>query len=189
MTQRKRISTRSLATRLGIAAVCMFGFGFALVPLYDVFCEVVGIRTPLEASDAAEIIERPEASRTIKLELLASTGNNAPWEFAPLQDSLEVQTGIIQNTEFFAKNLAPRAIDGIATPDVRPAEAGRYFKKIECFCFSEQHFAEGEERNLAVRFYIDPELPAHIDTITLAYTLFEKKSAVASNSNNETQTF
>lgn len=189
MTQLKETSTRSLAIRLGIAAVCMFGFGFALVPLYDVFCEVIGIRIPLEASAAAEIVERPEASRTIKLELLASTGNSAPWEFGPVQDSLEVQTGIIQNTEYFAKNLAPRAINGVATPDVRPAEAGRYFKKIECFCFSEQQFAEGEERNLAVRFYIDPELPAHIDTITLAYTLFEKETEVASNSNNTTQTY
>jgi len=189
MTDNKHNSTLNLATRLGIAAVCMFGFGFALVPLYDVFCEVIGIRAPVVAADAAEIVERPEASRSIRLELLASTGNNAPWEFSPVNDSLEVQTGIIQNTEYFAKNLAPRAINGVATPDVRPTEAGRYFKKIECFCFSEQHFAEGEERNLAVRFYIDPELPKHIDTITLAYTLFEKQPDVASNSNTTTQTY
>ncbi len=189
MSNQQHNETRSLAMRLGMAAVCMFGFGFALVPLYDVFCEVVGIRTAIEANAEDTIVERPEASRTIRLELLASTGNSAPWEFSPVSDTLEVSTGLIQETEFYAKNLAPRGITGTATPDVRPAEAGRYFKKIECFCFTEQSFAEGEARNMPVRFYIDPDLPAHIDTITLAYTLYEKPSAVASNSDTATQTY
>jgi cytochrome c oxidase assembly protein subunit 11 len=166
----------------------MFGFGFAMVPLYDVFCEVTGIRSPIEISTADMIVEQPE-SRTVTLELLASTGNSAPWEFGPVNDSINVQTGLIQNVNYFARNLAPNAISGIATPDVRPAEAARYFKKIECFCFSEQHFALGEERLLAVRFYIEPDLPEHIDTITLAYTLYEKPSTVASNSTNPKNTY
>lgn len=181
MTRHAHISTRNLALRLGIAAVCMFGFGFALVPLYDVFCQVTGIRAPIEASAADTIVERPQ-SRHVTLELLGSTGNSAPWEFGPVEDSVDVQTGTIQNVDYFARNLAPNAISGVATPDVRPAEAARYFKKIECFCFSQQDFALGEERLLPVRFYIDPDLPAHIDTITLAYTLFEKPKAVASSS-------
>lgn len=177
MMKTPKNSITNMAARLALAAVLMFGFGFALVPLYDIFCEVTGIRTAITASSVADITERPEASRTVRLQLLASTGNSAPWEFAPVADSIEVQTGLLQETAYFAKNLSGRSITGTATPDVTPREAGRYLKKIECFCFTEQHFAEGEARNMPVRFYIEPDLPAHIDTITLAYTLHEKPAA------------
>jgi cytochrome c oxidase assembly protein subunit 11 len=171
---------KSLVIRLGLSACAMFAFGFALVPLYDIFCEVTGIRIPIEATAAASITEEPARSRTITLELLGNTNDGAPWEFHPLKDQIEVQTGLMQDTEFYARNMRPSAIKGIATPDIRPAEAGKYFRKIECFCFDEQDFEAGEARNLGVRFYVDPDLPEHIDTITLSYTLFEKKS-LASN--------
>ena len=175
MKARQQPDNRSLGLRLGMAATAMFAFGFALVPLYDIFCEVTGIRIPIEATDLADISEQPEKGRRITLQLLASTNNGAPWEFYPVNDSIEVQTGLLQDTEFFARNLSNTAMDGIATPDIRPAEAAKYFRKIECFCFSEQHFEAGEARNLAVRFYVEPDLPAHIDTITLGYTLFAKQ--------------
>jgi len=175
-----KTSNGSLVIRLGLTACAMFAFGFAMVPLYDIFCEVTGIRIPIKVSEAASITDEPERSRTITLELLGNTNNGAPWEFHPLSDSLEVQTGLMQDTEFFARNLSTAAIRGVATPDIRPAEAGRYFRKVECFCFDEQDFAAGEARNLSVKFYVDPDLPEHIDTITLSYTLFEKQS-LASN--------
>jgi len=181
MTDQQQPSIRNLGTRLAIAAVAMFAFGFALVPLYDIFCEITGIRIPIEASELANITEQPEASRTITLQLLANTNNNAPWEFRPVSDSIEVQTGLLQDTEFYARNLSSRALDGVATPDVRPAEAGKYLQKVECFCFSEQHFEAGEERNMPVRFFIKPDLPAHIDTITLSYTLFAKQKVASIN--------
>jgi len=190
---RKPASIRNLALRLGAAAVVMFGFGFALVPLYDIFCEVTGIRTEIRASDEGQIIEQPGQSRTVTLQLLASTSNSAPWEFHPVADSIEVPTGLLQTTEYFAKNLSGRDIIGTATPDVAPREAGRYLKKVECFCFTEQQFAEGEGRNMPVRFFIEPDLPAHIDTITLSYTLHEKPAAAdngqlaSSETNNATQ--
>lgn len=173
---------KGLVTRLVLAAGTMFLFGFALVPLYDIFCEVTGIRIPIVAADAATIAETSEAavSRDIKLLLLANTQAGAPLEFYPLQDTLDVTTGRIQETQFYAHNLSASALTGIATPDIRPAEAGRYIRKIECFCFNDQPFAAGEERELNVRFYVDSELPAHIDSITLSYTLFEKQQ-VASN--------
>lgn len=174
-----RTARTAMAVRLGVAAVCMFGFGFALVPLYDVFCEVVGIRTTIETSTAEALVERPAESRTVTLELLANTGNSAPWEFRPVADTIEVQTGLLQDTEYFAQNLSGRALTAVATPDVRPIEAAQYFRKIECFCFTEQAFAVDESRSLPVKFYVDPDLPAHIDRITLAYTLFENP-AVAS---------
>lgn len=177
----KQPTNINLALRLSFAAVCMFGFGFAMVPLYDVFCEVVGIRAPIAAIDSGDVHEQPERSRTITLELLANTGNSAPWEFRPVQDRIQVQTGLIQNTEYTARSLSAFSLQGVATPDVRPVEAARYFRKIECFCFTEQDFAVGEERNLAVIFYVDPDLPAHIDTITLSYTLFEKPRMASIN--------
>jgi cytochrome c oxidase assembly protein subunit 11 len=180
MIDRRKIGSTSLVIRLGLTACAMFAFGFALVPLYDIFCEVTGIRFPIEATEAATITEEPALSRTITLELLANTNSGAPWEFHPLNDTIEVQTGLMQDTEYFARNLSTAAIQGVATPDIRPAEAGKYFRKVECFCFNEQDFAAGEARNLGVKFFVDPALPEHIDTITLSYTLFEKKS-LASN--------
>jgi cytochrome c oxidase assembly protein subunit 11 len=166
---------KGLVARLALASGAMFAFGFALVPLYEVFCEVTGIRIPIEASDAAEIRESAVASRDVKLVLLATTQTGAPLEFHPLKDTISVATGRIEETQFVARNLTQSALTGIATPDIRPAEAARYIRKIECFCFNDQPFAAGEERELNVKFYVDPELPAYIDTITLAYTLFEKQ--------------
>jgi len=173
---------RGLVLRLTLAACGMFLFGFALVPLYDIFCEVTGIRIPIEASSAANLADKAgtTAPRNIKLLLLATTQAGAPLELEPLHDSIEVMTGRIEDTQFRARNLSSAAITGIATPDIRPAEAGRYLHKIECFCFSDQPFAGGEERELNVKFYVDADLPAYIDNITLSYTLFEKQQ-VASN--------
>ena len=180
MNRATKPGNRSLVIRLGLTACAMFAFGFALVPLYDIFCEVTGIRIPIKVSEAAGITEEPGRSRTITLELLGNTNSGAPWEFHPLSDKVEVRTGLMQDTEFFARNLSMAAIKGVATPDIRPVEAGKYFRKVECFCFDEQDFAAGEARNLSVKFYVDPDLPEHIDTITLSYTLFEKQS-LASN--------
>jgi len=160
----------------------MFGFGFALVPLYDVFCEVVGIRAPIEATAEDQIVEQPAAARVITLELLASTGNGAPWEFAPAADSIEITTGAIHDAEYFARNLSGRNLTAVITPDVRPPEAAQYLRKIECFCFTEQPFTVDEARSLPVRFIIEPELPDHIDRVTLAYTLFEKPGVEANAS-------
>jgi cytochrome c oxidase assembly protein subunit 11 len=181
MTAHEHQENRSLVTRLLLAAVAMFAFGFALVPLYDIFCEVTGIRSPIVASEADSITEQPELSRTIRLEMLASTNGGAPWEFTPVNDSAEVQTGIMQDISYSAHNLSGQKIIGIATPDIRPSEAAKYFRKIECFCFNEQKFSIDEKRDLLVRFYIEPDLPAHIDTITLAYTLFAKPETLANN--------
>jgi cytochrome c oxidase assembly protein subunit 11 len=171
-----------LVTRLALTSCAMFLFGFALVPLYDIFCEITGIRIPIEASAVDSITESTDTAvtRDIKLLLLANTQTGTPLEFRPLNDIIDVPTGRIQETRFIARNLSKSAVTGIATPDIRPAEAGRYIRKLECFCFNDQLFAAGEERELNVRFYVDPELPAHIDSITLSYTLFEKQQ-VATN--------
>ncbi len=162
---------RKLAGQLVLLAVAMFGFGFLLVPLYDVFCDLTGLggRT---ANTQARVEERPDESRTVRVEFVASLGQYAPWEFRPAVSHLQVHPGKLYKTAFYARNLANQALVGHATPSVAPGRAARFFKKTECFCFTPQAFAANQERDMPVVFIIDPELPAHIDTVTLSYTFY-----------------
>ena len=162
---------RRLSLKLGALTVAMFGFGYALVPIYDVFCDVTGSggRTaPAEQS----VVERPDETRSVRLEFVASVNRTAPFEFHPTQSSLEVTPGRIYETAYFARNLSAAQIVARAVPSVAPGLAANHLKKIECFCFTEQSFAAGEGRDLGVSFMIDPELPDHIDTLTLSYALY-----------------
>ena len=162
---------RILSVKLGIIAVAMFGFGFALVPIYSVFCEITGFggRT---ASTAETVVEHPVAGRSVRLEFVASVDRGAPFEFRPTESSMEVEPGRLYETAYFARNLQSVAIVGQAVPSVAPGRAAEYFRKIECFCFTEQGFEPGEGRELGVTFMVDPELPARIDTLTLSYAMF-----------------
>jgi len=160
-----------LSLKLVVLAVAMFGFGFALVPIYDVFCEVTGFggRT---ATVAASVVENPVAGRSVRLEFVASVDRAAPFEFRPTQSSIEVEPGRLYDTSYFAKNLLGEPMVGQAVPSVAPGQAAAYLRKVECFCFTEQAFAPGEGRDLGVTFMVDPALPAHIDTLTLSYALY-----------------
>lgn len=160
-----------LTLKLAVLAVAMFGFGFALVPAYKVFCDVTGLggRT---AAAAQAVIEQPDTDRSVRLEFLASVDRRAPFEFRPSVGSIEVQPGRIYETTYFARNLRDTSIVSQAVPSVAPGTAADFLKKIECFCFTQQEFGPGEGRELGVTFMIDPGLPAHIDTLTLSYALF-----------------
>ena len=161
----------NLSLKLLLLAVAMFGFGFALVPIYDVFCEITGFggRT---ATAAATVVEAPVIDRSVRLEFVASVDRAAPFEFKPMQSSMEIQPGRLYDTAYFARNLRSEPSVGQAVPSVAPGQAAGYLKKVECFCFTEQAFAAGEGRELGVTFMIDPALPAHIDTLTLSYAMF-----------------
>jgi len=163
---------KPLALRLVIIAVAMFGFGFLLVPLYDVFCAVTGIRTTIEQTAEADLSESDAMPRTITVEMVANRNNSAPWEFRPDEFKKQVDTGTLYETTYYAKNLKAQALTATATPDIRPVEAAKYFKKIECFCFSKQDFEANEIKHMPIRFVVDKDLPEHIDTITLSYTLY-----------------
>jgi cytochrome c oxidase assembly protein subunit 11 len=160
-----------LSLKLLLIAVAMFGFGFALVPIYNVFCEITGLggRT---AATAATVVEAPVAGRSVRLEFVASVDRSAPFEFRPAQSSMEIQPGRLYDTTYLAKNLTNDAIVGQAVPSVAPGQAADHLKKVECFCFTEQAFGARESRELGVSFMVDPALPAHIDTLTLSYALF-----------------
>ena len=168
---------RGLAGRLVLMAAASFAFGFALVPLYDVICEVTGVGSRdalLRAGSAAGL--SPVADRKVIVEFTASVPAGG-WTFEPVTPSMEVEPGRLYETHYRARNLASGETTGQAVPSVAPMRAARYFVKTECFCFTPQHFAGGEERELAVRFMVDRELPASIDRLTLSYAFYDLAQA------------
>jgi cytochrome c oxidase assembly protein subunit 11 len=168
----ERLTTRSLTGRLLLLTGAMFGFGYLLVPAYDVFCEITGFGgrtndTPAVAAAA------PVESRTVDLEFVTTVNESAPWQFRAKADSMSVHPGAIYEATFLAENLADRDKTAQAIPSVAPQTAAQYFKKLECFCFTTQDFKAKESRDLMVRFIVDPDLPDYVDTITLSYTIFD----------------
>ncbi|MDH5183501.1 MAG: cytochrome c oxidase assembly protein [Gammaproteobacteria bacterium] len=185
----KQVNTR-LMRKLLIAAVAMFGFGFALVPLYNVMCDVLGLngrflaieQGTYDASKARSIITTVDETRTVTVEFLANTDRNAPWEFRSMIRSMRLHPGEIKEVNYFAKNLSARDIVAHAVPSLTPGRAVKYFTKMECFCFTKQAFKAGEEKLMPLRFFVDPNLPKDVKTITLAYTFFESKQQTKKNS-------
>mgnify|MGYP003675330501 CR=1 FL=1 len=165
-------NNRSLTLRLLVLTAAMFGFGFLLVPLYDVFCEITGFagRTNTEA---AQVTEAPDESRTVRIEFNTMVNEYAPWEFSADAKSMEVHPGQMYYATFTAKNLLNKTKVAQAVPSVAPIAAADHFKKIECFCFTSQEFAGHEERAMPLQFIVDPDLPEYVDTITLQYTFFD----------------
>jgi len=159
--------------RLTAATVAMFGFGFALVPLYGALCDLVGFngRTSGMAL-ASDVIENPQ-DRTVTVEFVTTVNGGRPWKFAAAQQRIQVQPGKLYTVEFIAQNTQDHAVVAQAVPSIAPWNAARHLKKTECFCFRQQPFAAGEEKKMPVRFMLDPELPAEVDTVTLSYTFFD----------------
>lgn len=164
----------------------MFGFGFALVPLYDVFCKVTGLNGKTGRAEARlAIIKGIDKNRPVTVEFVANVGAGFPWEFKPSVNKLQIHPGELRQTSFYAKNLSGRAIAGRAVPSVAPNHAARFFIKTECFCFTEQKLGADESKEMPVRFIVDPDLPADIKTLTLSYTFFEARSPGSGAANSE----
>jgi cytochrome c oxidase assembly protein subunit 11 len=171
---------RSLTGRLLILAIAMFGFGFALVPLYDVFCEITGFggRTNTEA---VAITEAPDLDREIRIEFMTTVNSYAQFEFAADADSMVVHPGKMYFATFTAKNLSGTDKVAQAVPSVAPVAAAEHFVKIECFCFNSQEFLASEEKAMPLQFIVDPDLPDYVDTITLGYTFFDTTTLASNN--------
>lgn len=167
------VSTKSLTMRLFALAVGMFAFGFALVPLYDVFCEVTGFGGRTNTEAAADVQTVTDKSREIALEFVTTVNQYAPWEFRAELDGMTVHPGGMYEAWFVATNLTDRHKIAQAVPSVAPQQAAAHFKKLDCFCFSNQEFMPGEEKRMPVRFVVDSDLPEYVDTITLSYTFFD----------------
>jgi cytochrome c oxidase assembly protein subunit 11 len=165
---------RHLALKIAAIGLAMFGFGFALVPLYDAFCAVTGFGGKT-AEVAALAVEVPDRDRTVRVEFLSSVARGAPFTLEPEVSHLEVHPGQLYETHYRARNLAGSSLVGQAVPSVAPGAVARYFQKTECFCFTSQEFQPHEELTLKLAFIVAPELPANVDTLSLSYAYFSAK--------------
>lgn len=173
-------TNRRLMRRLFFVAIAMFGFGYALVPLYNVFCEVTGLggKTGQLSAEATQGLQ-VDKSRLVTVEFTSSVAQGMPWEFRPAVARVKVHPGEVATTTYYARNTADETIVGNAVPSVAPNGAASYFKKIECFCFSQQVLKGKEEKVMPVRYVVEPGLPPDIKTITLSYTFFNTDKASA----------
>lgn len=170
----RRSDNRRLLVRLSVVAAAMFGFGFLLVPFYERLCLALGVDSLVErASPANTQVDR---SRTVVVELDANA-HGLPWRFRPLVPSVTAHPGELVHVEYEIANVRQAPVTGQAIPSYGPALAGRYFQKLECFCFRQQTLGPGETRRMPVAFVIDPALPREVHTITLSYTFFEVPAA------------
>lgn len=171
-SERKNISSTQLL-KLVMIPVLMFGFGFALVPLYDVFCDITGLNGKTGRVEAAVIGQKEvDTSRTIKVKFLANTGTGLPWQFKPVLTEMEIHPGQIYEALYQVSNRADRATAGQAIPSVSPTQASLHFNKTECFCFSQQELGANETREMPLRFVINHDIPEEIVEVTLSYTFF-----------------
>jgi cytochrome c oxidase assembly protein subunit 11 len=173
-----RRANLSMTWKLLANAAGSFGFGFALVPLYNVLCAVTGYGDQAKLRQKVSAIEHPDTSRTVTVQFLADVASAGGWEFRPEVRTIQVHPGQLYTAQFFAHNLTGRDTVAQAVPNIAPSEVAAYFHKTECFCFTPQHFALNEGRDMPVRFIIDPALPRHIDIVTLAYTFYDESSRV-----------
>ena len=187
-TQPKRASnkrsTKKLTGYLVLSVVAMFGFGFALVPLYDVMCEALGINGKTNAVSAVQPQGmQPDYSRTIRVEFMSHIKPDMPWHFSPEVRVLEVHPGEVVQTNYIAKNLSGASLIGQAVPSVSPGMGASYFNKMECFCFNQQPLDGFKSAEMGLIFYIEPDIPESIHTLTLSYTLFNITSEVVGGVN------
>ena len=167
--------------RIALISAGSFVFAFSLVPLYNVACEkVFGIKLERGAIGAqAAAGMSSQVAREVRIQFDGTVNSKLPWDFKPVQESMVVQPGKQYEAMFIARNKAATAIVGNAAPSIAPTEASGFFAKTECFCFTEQMLKAGEEREMPVRFIVNPSLPGDVSSITLSYTFYINDSATA----------
>lgn len=181
-----RTDNLRMLRKLAIVAVGMFGFGYALVPIYKAICEITGVNIlalgekELPGSSNARLTDtqntQVDTSRTITVEFDANA--RGPWHFKPMQSSLQVHPGEMTTVMYEFQNVQDRAMSAQAIPSYAPREAAAYFNKVECFCFNQYTLAPGEKKQWPVVFVVDPKLSKSVNTITLSYTFFEVGSGI-----------
>ncbi len=177
-------SHRKLLIKLLAVIALAFAFGFALVPIYDVFCQVTGLNGKtggakpgsLGISGISNPVKAPpssiDRSRTVTVEFIGTVMPGLPWEITALTSSLDLHPGELHQTKFRVHNLSDKTIVGQAIPSVSPGMAAQHFEKLDCFCFEQQTLSPGESKEMPLTFIVKPELDKDIRTITLAYAFF-----------------
>jgi cytochrome c oxidase assembly protein subunit 11 len=163
-----------LLTILGVLVIGMFGFGFALVPIYNSLCKALSINGKTNSQAIAYDAHTPvNTSREIQVEFVATNNSGVPWAFYPKVKKIKVHPGEIAKLAFYAENQTGRKMTVQAVPSVTPGLAAKYLKKTECFCFTQQTLNGHEAMDMPLLFHLDNDLPKNIKTITLSYTLFD----------------
>jgi cytochrome c oxidase assembly protein subunit 11 len=172
--ENQQSANRKLTLRLLAGVVAMFGFGFALVPLYDIMCDALGINGKTNSESVMQPQGmHPDTSRVIRVEFMAHLNQGIPWQFTPKVTEMDVHPGQVIQTAYVANNHADSAMVAQAVPSVSPGLGASYFNKIECFCFNQQPLDASSSAEMPLIFYIEPDIPEEIHTLTLSYTLYD----------------
>ena len=169
MNQGSKKTIRTLC----FAVLGMFTFSFALVPLYDVFCEVTGLNGKIELRATNNTNIEIDDGRDVSIQFVSHNNEEMPWTFEPSEDSIKIKTGKYHTATFYVKNPTNRTMIAQAIPSVAPSNAASHLKKLECFCFEQQELAPGEDALLPVRLIFDDKLPSSINSVVLSYTIFD----------------
>ncbi len=169
----KSVASRNRETlrKLAVIALLMFGFGYALVPLYEKICEVTGINNLVKADEVVNT--QVDKSRTIVLEFDANVRGDIAWQLIPREHKRTIHPGELVHVVFDLKNSSNVPVLAQAIPSYGPQRAGLYVKKLDCFCFTQQEIGAGEDRELPVVLIVEPSIPRDVHTVTLSYTMFE----------------
>ena len=175
----------ALLKKLLLACIGMFGFAFALVPLYDVFCDITGLNGKPNMEQAAKS-DNKDASRVVTVSFITHAQSGAPFKVKAKRYSVDVSPGEMERIEFVAQNLSSSDKIMQAVPSVAPGRAAKYLHKVSCFCFNQQPLTSQGSADLPLLFYLDETLPNDIHEVTLSYTIYDITEAingqVASNS-------
>ncbi len=164
-------ANQQMLAKLLVVAVLMFGFGYAMVPFYRAICDALGLNSVGKAD--AVVNTQVDTGRLLTVEFDTNLRSNLPWTFTPVEKSVRIHPGALTEVTFEIRNRSDRPVTGQAIPSFGPQQAGRYFKKLDCFCFTQQTLAPGEVRRMPVVFVIERDLPGDVNTVTLSYTFFE----------------
>jgi cytochrome c oxidase assembly protein subunit 11 len=164
-----------LVLTLFFVVIGMFGFGFALVPIYNSLCKTLGIngKVYLEVNGRDTVSTKVMGEREIRVEFVATNNSGVPWAFYPKINKIKIHPGEIARLAFYAENKTDHRMTVQAIPSITPGIAAKYLKKTECFCFTQQTLNGHEAMDMPLLFHLDSDLPANVNTITLAYTLFD----------------
>lgn len=173
-TRDVRKANKRLALTLAGVTLAMFAFGYALSPLYDAMCKVMGTNGKTAGQVDAQTVSarKVDANRTVTVEFTGLATTGLPWEFRPLTKKLELHPGEVAEVRYLVRNDSDETVVGQAVPSVTPGESAAAFRKIECFCFSQQTLKPHETREMPVRFYVDASLDGKVQVVTLSYTFF-----------------
>ena len=164
-------ANQQMLVKLLIVAAVMFGFGYAMVPFYRALCDALGLNSVIKADVAVNT--QVDAGRLLTVEFDTNLRSNLPWTFTAVEKSVRIHPGALTEVTFEVRNRSDRPMTGQAIPSFGPQLAGRYFKKLDCFCFTQQTLAPGEVRRMPVVFVVERGLPGDVNTVTLSYTFFE----------------